>query len=270
MLASHPEFGWFSNFAERFPNWPQIALASRLLEPWCHGGRRKGSARLLPTPNEAVAIPRAVTDGWFSLPRLLAAGEIPDHVVRKYRHYAESTLSWQGKKRLLHKHTGFARVGFLSAVDPTGSFLHIVRDGRAVVDSLLRVTWWKGTMDSWWWGDMPPAYEEAYRRSDKDPAVLGAIVWLHLTDLIEEELASVATDRKKTLRYDSFIQAPEQTLRDICRFADLEDHPDFARRLDRFRIRNGDDGWQQRLSKEQVRAVNGLLGNRLSEYGFQV
>jgi hypothetical protein len=268
MLASHPKFGWFSNYQEKFPHIPQLALLSRAFDPWCHGGSRTGWARLLPVPKESLAVPRELTDGWFVRQSVLQPGEIPDSLIDRYRRAALSTLHWQGKERLLHKHTGFARVAFLDAVDPTGRFLHVIRDGRAVVDSFLRVPWWSGTMDSWWWGEMPDAYAERYRESDEDPAVLAALVWLRLTELIEEELASLDPVRVKALRYDHFVNSPNEVLASICEFAGLEPDEEFRSRLARFQLRDGDDGWQRRLSPDQIRAVEKLLGDRLAEYGF--
>jgi hypothetical protein len=193
---------------------------------------------------------------------------VPGPLVDKYRRAALSTLRWQGKRRLLHKHTGFARVAFLDELDPTGRFLHVIRDGRAVVDSFLRVPWWSGTLDSWWWGEMPQAYAERYRESENDPAVLAALVWLRLTELIEEELATLDPARVKTLRYDHFVKSPYDVLASVCEFSGVQPCAEFRRRLERFRLRDGDDGWQRRLMPEQIRAVEGLLGPRLAEYGF--
>jgi hypothetical protein len=270
MLASHPELGWFSNYEERFPRVPQFALASRLLEPFCHGGSRSGAARALPVPKEALAIPRTMTEGWFVRHDQIGPGETPEHLIDRYRDRAIATLRWQGKSRLLHKHTGFARVAFLDEVDPTGRFLHVIRDGRAVVDSLLRVPWWSGKLDSWWWGEMPDDYAEIFHQSGEEPAVLAALVWLRLTALIEEELATLDGQRVMALRYDHFVASPRETLASVCRHAGLEWSDRFAARLDRFTLRDGDDGWQRRLSRAQIEAVERLLGDRLAAYGFRV
>ncbi len=270
MLASHPDFGWFSNYEERYPRVPQFALASRLLEPLCHGGGRSGLAKALPVPKEALGIPRVMTEGWFVRHDMIAPGETPGKFIDRYRQRIMATLRWQGKSRLLHKHTGFARVAFLNEVDPTGQFLHVIRDGRAVVDSFLRVPWWSGTLDSWWWGAMPDAYADEFRRSGEEPAVLAALVWLRLTTLIEEELATLDDDRVMALRYDHFVASPEETLASVCRYAGLEWSNGFRSRLNRFKLRDGDNGWQRRLSRQQIAAVERLLGDRLAAYGFSV
>jgi hypothetical protein len=44
----------------------------------------------------------------------------------------------------LHKFTGWPGTGFVRQVFPEARFVNIVRDGRAVVASVLRTPWWRG------------------------------------------------------------------------------------------------------------------------------
>lgn len=269
MLACHPDLGWYSNFVERFPRLPQLAALSRLVNSTEQGAARKGLRRLLPVPKEALRVPRVITDGLFVRKDLLLEEDLDPSVVRAYRKHAMSVLRWQGKARLLHKHTGFARVGFLRAVDPSGKFLHVLRDGRAVVNSLLNVSWWDGSLDSWWWGPMPPAYIDEFERANRDPLVLAALVWLRLTELIEEELQGLPQHAVMTLRYDQFVRAPMERLSEICAFAGLSDSADFRLRAGQFRVRDADRGWQRNLAATQIDVLNRLLGDRLAAYGFE-
>ena len=213
-------------------------------------------------------MPRTLTGGLFVEKGLLDP-ELDTAVLARYRRHAAAVLRWQGKSRFLHKHTGFARVGFLRGVDPTGQFIHVLRDGRAVVNSLLNVEWWDGSLDSWWWGPMPEGYVEQFERADRDPMVLAALVWLRLTELIEQELQVLPPAQLMTLRYDQFVKAPVESLGKICAFTGLEEAPVFLSRVRRFKVRDADQGWQRKLSTSQIDALNRLLGERLEAYGFE-
>jgi len=269
MLASHPDLGWYSNYIDRFPRVPQLALLSRLLDVTGHGGRRKGWRRALPVPKEALGVPRTLTGGLFVEKNLLADSSLDPAVLARYRRHAAAVLRWQGKSRFLHKHTGFARIGFLRGVDPTGQFFHVLRDGRAVVNSLLNVEWWNGSLDSWWWGPMPEGYVEQFERANRDPLVLAALVWLRLTELIEQELQALPPAQLMTLRYDRFVRAPVESLGKICTFAGLDETAEFLSRARRFNVRDADQGWQRNLSTSQIDVLNRLLGERLEAYGFE-
>lgn len=269
MLACHPELGWYSSYVDRFPRLPQLAVFSRLLDAAGHGRPRHGWRKLLPVPKEALGVPRVMTDGLFVRKGLLAAEDLDPAIVARYREHAISVLRWQGKRRLLHKHTGFARAAFLHAVDSSGRFVHVLRDGRAVVNSLLHVEWWEGSLDSWWWGPMPESYAEEFHRAEDGPLVLAALVWLRLTELIEQELKSLPADAVMTLRYDQFVRAPREALETICRFADLPYCTRFSTRLDAFQVRDADRGWQRHLTASQVNTLDRLLGERLAAYGFE-
>lgn len=268
MLASHPDLGWYSNYIDRFPRAPQLACLSRLLDVTGHGNSRKAWRRALPVPKEALSVPRVLTDGLFVRKDLIRNEDLNPEVISRYRKHAITILRWQGKSRFLHKHTGFARIIFLRAVDPTGRFIHVVRDGRAVVNSLLNVNWWDGSLDSWWWGEMPGPYQEEFEAADRDPLVLAALVWLRLTELIEEELKILSPGEVMSLRYDQFVSAPADSLAKICAFAGLNYSRRFDLRIRQFQIRDGDRTWQRKLSRPQIEVLNRLLGARLATYGF--
>lgn len=269
MLASHPDLAWFSNLNERFPRWPALSLLSRLRNFDVTSADFKGWKRLVPMPAEAIEAPRAVTDGLFQSRAVLTKADIDPAIVNRYRDYLDGVARWQGRNRILHKHTGFARIEFLNQVDPSSRFVQIVRDGRAVAYSLMRVEWWSNDARSWW-GEMPDEYEEEFERSGQDPLVLAGIVWKHLLDVTAVEAEQLATERMLTVSYTDFVQRPREHMELICGHCDLDWSARYQRRLDKFRIRDADEAWESGLTSAQVDKLNESLGDHLSRFGFEV
>jgi hypothetical protein len=209
-----------------------------------------------------------MTGGLFQTHAPLAAADIDPAAVSRYRDYIREVMKWQGKRRFLHKHTGFARTEFLTQVDPAARFIQIVRDGRAVAYSMLRVDWWDGTMNSWWWGDMPDHYRDEYERSGRDPLILAGIVWKHLLDVTTEELKTLPPDRIVTIRYTEFLKRPMATIEDVCQHARLDVSERFRQRLRRFRLWDADEAWRKDLSAAQIASLERSLQSHLHAYGF--
>ena len=269
MMASHPDLAWFSNLNETVVRWPALSVLSRARNFDATSGDFKGWKRLLPTPAEAIEVPRFVTDGLFQKRGQLRKEDIDAAVVDRYRDYIGRIVRWQGKKRFLQKHTGFARTEFLHQLDPTARFVQIVRDGRAVAYSLTRVEWWSQESKSWW-GEMSAEYEEEYERSGRDLLILGAVVWKHLLDVTEIETASLPSDRLLTVSYTNFVREPQQHMQQICRHCALDYSQRFQKRLGNFRIRDADEAWKSGLAPDQVDRLNRSLESHLHRYGFDV
>lgn len=268
MLACHPDLAWLSSLNERFPDSPRLAAFSRLRDFDLTSSHYSGWRRYLPTPAEAIEVPRRVTAGLFQSHRQLFAADIEPEVVDRYRAYLNRVMKWQGKDRLLHKHTGFARIEFLEQLDPAAQYVQIIRDGRAVAYSMSRVDWWDGSMNSWWWGDMPERYRDEYERSGHDPLILAGIVWKHLLDLTTEEIRSLPEERILTIRYTDLVEDPMRTIEEICRHSALDMSERFRRRLATFKMRDADEAWRKGLSGEQIASLEDSLQSHLQVHGF--
>ena len=75
-------------------------------------------------------------------------------------------------------------------------YIHIIRDGRAVADSMLNVSWWNDT-DIWWLGAKPSEWE----KKGKSAIELCGLYWK--TD-VEEILENkyLFENRYLELRYE--------------------------------------------------------------------
>lgn len=268
ILASHPEFGWISNYNELFPSRPGLAALSRLriVSSWSRKGGRL--SRFLPTPKEALSVARVQTGGHFPISSVIDRDNIDSSAVTRYRNYLATMLRWQGRDRLVHKHTGFARIYFLSQVDPAARFVRIIRDGRAVVNSLMNVDWWDGSLNSWWWDDMKEEYLIEYERSGKSKEALAAISWKAMLDHQDAEIEQCPQLPLTTVRYSDFVEDTVGVMKNLCEFLELEFNDAFRRNIGKFSMTDNDAKWKNQLTREQRDYLNESLAEHLVKFEF--
>lgn len=104
----------------------------------------------------------------------------------------------------MHKFTGWPRAGFISAVFPKARFIHIVRDGRAVANSWLRMPLWLGYKgpEQWQWGPLTAEQAEVWDRSGRSFVVRAGLLWQKLIDAHVQARAAIALDAWLEIRYE--------------------------------------------------------------------
>jgi hypothetical protein len=110
----------------------------------------------------------------FSAPyRDLVASDVTEKTKLPVR-AAVSELTTEQKDRLLLKITGWPRISFLSEIFVGAKFVHVVRDGRAVVNSQLATYFWNGWSGpaNRGWGELFPARKEERDRYGQSFAFL--------------------------------------------------------------------------------------------------
>jgi hypothetical protein len=147
----------------------------------------------------------------------------------------------------------------LSEIFPEAKIVHIVRDPRDVVTSLMRMPW------------------------APDSVVLNAIKWkidmLYMHDYLESGGAA------HELRYEDLVAEPESTLRALCRFLDVPWDPvmlAFNRSADaniqdepwkagtrRELNASAVSGWKNKLSPSEARVVQLATSPFLQHYGYE-
>jgi hypothetical protein len=151
-----------------------------------------------------------------------------------------STLRRSGKRLLVEKTPINAmRIGFLEALAPQASFVHIVRDGVDVCRSIDRIATantykmgGKPTANQWWSVDdakwealvrdgTAAGYHEHEVRQVQGHLARGAYEWLvslHEVDRCRESLGG----RLFELRYPDLTGDPGPVLESICEFLELD------------------------------------------------
>jgi hypothetical protein len=277
-FAAHPSIGFFSQYVQR-TRMPAFAALSRLADVWPQARRgvaRVGESRSLVdrlkiAPTEHYGLWRQCCGQKF--PRTFLLGvQATEREKRLLNSKVAKTLRLQGKERFAAKLTGPARIGYLSSVFSDALFVHIVRDPRAVVDSLMRVALWRDTFkyrEPAWSGGLTDADIEDWHAADDSPVALAAIEWRAVLERAREEAASLEPDRYVETRYEDFVADPHAFLESVFAFCRLpaasEPHSFVEHRLE---LKDLTQGWRDRLAPEDVRTIESLTYPAMRDAGY--
>jgi hypothetical protein len=266
VLCEHPDAAWLSWLCRIFPARPAVnGVYMRTLDV---PGLRAVLRRLI-YPGEWYGFWESCWPGFAASCRDPNASDVTERVRAKALRAVAQTVTPR-RRRFIAKITGWPRVGFLQAVFEDARFVHIVRDGRPVVSSLLQVDWWRGWQgpSNWRWGDLTPSQAAEWERHDRSFVALAAIQWKILMDATERARQLVEEDRFLEVRYEDLCANPPATLRTIADFCELRWTPRFARRVAGYQIENQNHKWRAALDDQQREVLERCLAEHLARYGY--
>lgn len=270
VLARHSDVGFVSNVEDR---WSHIHLGSpggRLYRALPPELSVKGRARF--APSEAYHALDARVSPMLSAPsRDLTAKDATPWLAGRLRDYFDSHAAAHGHPLFIHKFTGWPRARLLRAVWPDARFVHIVRDGRAVANSLLQMPWWRGWQgpEGWSFGPLPPTYREEWEASGRSFVALAGIEWKLLLDEYDACAADLPASAWLELRYEDVVADPRATFEVILDYCGLTWTSAFQRGFARYSFNvTRTESFRDDLTGAQVALLDELLGDRLRRYNY--
>ncbi|MGH9381476.1 MAG: sulfotransferase family protein [Thermoanaerobaculia bacterium] len=278
-FAARPDLAWLSQCHEHWPGIPACAVLSRLtdLTPAMRRSvgrsdqRRPWLERLRIGPVEAYEFWERYCGKKFRYDFLLDT-EATAQEAASIRTRIATILRYQGKPRFAAKITGPGRIRYLSSIFPDARFVHVVRDGRAVVHSLLKAPFWQARSQN-----LEPAWQHGldstdvgdWRSHGSSLVALTAVQWRRVVESIRAEAAEVAADRYAETTYERFVSNPHGVLDRMALACDLppshHEHHFVDRRLN---LRNMNYQWIEHFSPEEVATLTELLGRALTQLGY--
>jgi len=162
LLSTHPEVCWFSNYTDRFLYCKTLPLLHRVLDLPYFGKvakkniMRKSGLKFNIRPTEASRIYHEYCR--FKHNVKTTEKDFHPEIEDKFKETIRRHLILTGKKRFLSKQTANnQRIRLINEMFKDAYFIHMIRDGRAVSNSLLNVKWWND-FDIWWLGKKAPEW----------------------------------------------------------------------------------------------------------------
>lgn len=271
LLCLHPEFAYISNYDEwRLPAGRAAGVVAHNLDAklaaWFNGAgnayfvRRPFLKRMFPTPVEGESVYRRC-----GFPLFPGRAYRPDRAsAERLRKAFDAIRVGAGARLLLSKRTSNnRRVPALEATFPGARYVHIIRDGRDVADSLLRVEWWSRHR-VWWDGRTA----EQMERGGEDSLIIAARNWVYEMKELAWGLGTVDPERVLELRYEELLADPVNHLRRIFSFAGLSAADECLERASRLGLRQRPPAWKRRWSEAQLRGVMREQEPLLSGLGY--
>lgn len=270
LVARHPDVGFVSNLDDRF-RLPVKAgrLNNALYRKVPQSLTRKGRARLAPSEayralavqvSPIISEPGTVLDRTHADPWLLG----------RFRAFFEARAEEQGRPLFLHKFTGHCRAGLLEEAFPGGTYVNVVRDGRAVAASLVRQAWWTGDggAAASWTSQLRPEQAEAWHRSGRSAPLLAALAW-QLTVEEHERARAALSARWVDVRYEDLLEDQDATMATVCGHLGLRSDAGFDATMRAYRLDGARrDAFRKELSSPTVTLVEEHVGATLERYGY--
>jgi len=268
ILAAHPELAWFSMASNMHPGSRSWARLNRVLDyPWI--GKYLKKRIITPTrfspaltylfmPNEGADIYRAYG---FSDERQMTEDDYDAELERKLKGDIEMHLEVTGKPRFINKRTANTqRLRLMNRMFPEAYYVHMVRDGRAVINSYLKVDFWKD-MTVWWLGKKVSEWE----RDGKDPVELAAKHW-------RRNFEEILTNRSlfkhyMEVRYEDFVKEPGKEIHRITDFCEIS-FPDNYQAIIPATLPNMNYKWKQGLTAKQIEVIEKNTRDLLEQLGY--
>ncbi|MGB7934564.1 MAG: sulfotransferase [Gammaproteobacteria bacterium] len=278
-FVRNPEFGWLANYAELWPRAIAANILCRLLDNRLvrlRGHKKQYSSvrfgnRYLPQPVEAYAFWDYFTGIDFSHDYVI--GQKADKATcHRVRDALLKTMWYQGKMRFTTKFTGPGRIGYLRSIFPDARFVHVIRDGRAVVESLLRTDFWhaKGGMEAPFWNNGLEVDAIAdWERSDRDPVVLAAHQWRRIIETTRDESRDLDKERYFEVKYENFVRSSQSATGELLLWASIDRNTVESKgennwaRLDDMNVK-----YLEVFGGEQIAAMNRIMGPMLMQLGY--
>jgi hypothetical protein len=275
-LSLHPDAAFISNWVQKFPAVPQLAVLDRLPRrftgirraawfpdgnAYAYGRRRALLDRLVPAPAEGEPV---FTRAGVST-SLVEQPPEPGAEAARLRSAFSNIARWNGGRVLVVKRiANNRRIPLLRTTFPDARFVEIVRDGRAVAHSISKVDWWPA-MRVWWLGQTPVEWAAAGHH----PLELCARHWVEEVDVLERHLADVTPDQRLTVRYEDLITDPHRMLAEVASFGGLDaDDREWRRELEHMSVPDRNRGWADTLSWDDVTRLEDVQGNTLHRLGY--
>lgn len=270
VLARHPGAAFLSNVDDRTGTLGRgnRAIYAAVPPAWT----RKGRVRFAPSEGYRL-LDREVSPMLSRPVRDLSAEDVTPWLRRRLARVFTERFDAQGGQVFLHKFTGWPRAGLLQEVFPRARFIHVVRDGRAVANSLLQMPWWHGYAgpSRWRLGPLPPEHRRLWHRHDRSFVVLAGLYWRQLVEAHEAARRRLRDpgDVWTTVRYEDLIDDHRRTLEVTLERIGMARDATFARRVAAQPFHSGRaEAFHTDLNSRQVAQLEDVIAAALARYGY--
>jgi hypothetical protein len=273
-FARHPHVSWVSKVLDVLPRGEKLnsALLAALDTPVLGSAISRGlieTGRL--KPSEAYAYWERIAPGFSEPFRDLLDTDLTERTKLNLQS-AVDRLTVEGRPTPLIKITGWPRIGYLQKAFPDAKFIHIVRDGRAVVNSIMQIDFWEGWRGTKGWRglDMTPEQSTRWDNSGQSFVTLGAMELSDMLDAMVTATTGMPSQEFLELRYEDLCDDPTGSFATVTKFCDLEFTDGFEQSIIDFGFRNTNDKWRRDLTELQQRQLEAELTPHLDRWGYDL
>ena len=266
LLSQHPNVAWLSRLSNRFPDRPKYdywLMRSFDLPLIGHPLNRRFN------PSEGYFFWQHYAPGFRQPFRDLMAQDVTNREKNAVCRAMAQILTSQ-RQRLLIKITGWPRIGYLKEIFADAKFIHIVRDGRAVANSMLAVNFWDGWHgpERWRWSPLTPDQNRIWEGTNKSFVALAGLEWVMMQEATIKAKSLLQSDDLLEIRYEDFCADKLAITKQIAQFAELDWSQKFEHAVQSFPVESQNFKWKTELTVEQQRILEDIEHEYLQHYGY--
>lgn len=268
LFTMHPDLAWFSNYLDWYPDRYWVSAAGRIWDIPFIGQKIAGRIlELLPSDESINIYTRCqMHDLHWKKQQALTEIDLTSEAANKMKKIISKTLTYRGKKRFVNKNTNnCARVRYLNRIFPDAIFVHILRDGRAVSNSLHKVDWWPNLV-LWWAGFTPNEWKSA----GKNPIELCALHWMHMVSTVFEAKPYLKSEQYVEIKYEDLARNPMYVMQDLVNFCGLRWMPTYETSIKNVKVQNYNYKWRTELQNYDQDILNDILGDFLRQLDYPI
>lgn len=280
-LAQHPDLAYFTNASALLPKTPifsnwfsQGVMGDTTVERFVKDGLEVSPR----SPSEGIRIWEFYANNDDS--HYLDESYENDQMEIFLKRTIQKHLKYFQKTRFINKNPdNSSRIRYLNKLFPDAYFIHIVRDGRAVCQSLLKFR--KAAADFFGVdhrhatsGVKSEKWLEIKQLWDTDPIRSIGLLWLDVMETLERDRELIAPNRYLEIRYEDFVAAPFSYLQKLVQFSELSWDAaiadSFQTAADQINLGKRNDAWREHLTSEDTKKLMAIIGSKMQQYGYAI
>ena len=151
---------------------------------------------------------------------------------------------------------------YLNSIFKNCKFIHIIRDGRAVIASLVTV---RDKLETWFDGEKKSLQLSDIRNKKLE---IAAELWMREVNSVLQDKNNLDPSQYMEIKYENYVRAPADTIRFVCEFCGLEWTPEYEKLIETRTIEDKNYRYKQRLSTREVHRVEELTGKLLNSLDY--
>ena len=279
ILSMHRSVAYISNYVQKLPMLPALAVGNRLLHrlpaakrrAWFmeeggaySNGKRVRAHALMPTPFEGETL-----YSHCGVPLIPASDALPtrDSTIKLRKAFSIMRRCAGGATIMTKRTANNRRVAWLNAAFPAARYINLVRDGRAVAYSLLKVNWWDD--HTLFWSGLTP--RSMVERGD-DPLELAARNWVEEVRMLDMGIAMLNKQQVLEMRYEELLADPITQVERALDFIGVSpgSDPAFRDLLTSLKLEPKRESWPTRWNEAEYRRVVRVQAPTLVRWGYKV
>ncbi|MGI9289997.1 MAG: sulfotransferase family protein [Gammaproteobacteria bacterium] len=266
-LSSHPDVCWFSNYSNHLHMIPIMPVTQRFLKAGASGGRLAGDSqsnkdrKFSVRPAEGKKLYKKAG---FPSDRKYTEDDYDPAAEARLKKIIERHIFWSGKPRFITKDTAnVQRARLLNEMFPDALYIHLIRDGRAVTNSMINKGWLP-VLDLWWTGDKAIDHVHEY----EDPVELMGLHWKYN---VEEtfRLGEMVGPRYSEVRYEDLTSDVQGVMAKVMEFLELDVEPSWLKELPE-KLPDMNDKWRTDLTERQTELLHNQIGDLLTRLNYKI